>query len=102
VLDRAINYEMDIYDALKVGLISIDSTMWSNLSVGMPIDLMVLRRDTCGSASATAIAWSSSSCIDDVVDACIGPRVGEHHQAFPDQNSTAIGHRFSRPCLRLV
>ena len=33
-------------DALKVGLISIDSTMRSNLSVGMPIDLMVLRRDT--------------------------------------------------------
>ncbi len=30
VLDRAINYEMDIYDALKVGLVSIDSTMRSN------------------------------------------------------------------------
>ena len=47
VLDRAINYEMDIYDALKVGLVSVDSTMRSNLSVGMPIDIMVLRRDTC-------------------------------------------------------
>jgi putative proteasome-type protease len=47
VLDRAISYEMDIYDALKVGLVSIDSTMRSNLSVGLPIDLMVLRRDTC-------------------------------------------------------
>jgi putative proteasome-type protease len=38
---------MDIYDALKVGLISSDSTMRSNLSVGMPIDLMVVRRDVC-------------------------------------------------------
>jgi putative proteasome-type protease len=47
VLDRAINFEMDLYDALKVGLVSIDSTMRSNLSVGMPIDLLVLRRDTC-------------------------------------------------------
>src|SRR5246127_1045882 len=47
VLDRAMHYEMDIYDALKVGLISIDSTLRSNLSVGLPIDLMVLRRDTC-------------------------------------------------------
>ena len=47
VLDRAITYEMDIYDALKVGLVSIDSTMRSNLSVGLPIDLMVVRRDTC-------------------------------------------------------
>ncbi len=47
VLDRAINFEMDLYDALKVGLVSINSTMRSNLSVGMPIDLLVLRRDTC-------------------------------------------------------
>ena len=38
---------MDIYDALKVGLVSVDSTMRSNLSVGMPIDILVLRRDTC-------------------------------------------------------
>ena len=47
VLDRAIVYDMDIYDAPKVGLVSIDSTMRSNLSVGMPIDLLVVRRDTC-------------------------------------------------------
>ena len=47
VLDRAINYEMDLYDALKVGLVSIDSTMRSNLSVGMPIDILVVRRDAC-------------------------------------------------------
>jgi putative proteasome-type protease len=47
VLDRAITYGMDLYDALKVGLVSIDSTMRSNLSVGMPIDLLVVRRDAC-------------------------------------------------------
>ncbi len=38
---------MDLYDALKVGLVSINSTMRSNLSVGMPIDLLVVRRDAC-------------------------------------------------------
>src|ERR1043165_134498 len=47
VLDRAINYGVDLYDALKIGLISMDSTMRSNLGVGMPIDLLVVRRDTC-------------------------------------------------------
>ena len=31
VLDRAITYDIDLYDALKVGLVSIDSTMRSNL-----------------------------------------------------------------------
>ncbi len=47
VLDRAVGYEMDLYDALKVGLVSVNSTMRSNLSVGMPIDLLVVRRDAC-------------------------------------------------------
>src|SRR6266704_3176390 len=47
VLDRAITYNMDLYDALKVGLVSVDSTMRSNLSVGMPIDVLVARRDAC-------------------------------------------------------
>jgi putative proteasome-type protease len=47
VLDRAINYDTDLYDALKLGLISVDSTMRSNLSVGMPLDILVARRDVC-------------------------------------------------------
>jgi putative proteasome-type protease len=47
ILDRAITHGIDLYDALKIGLISMDSTMRSNLGVGMPIDVFVLRRDTC-------------------------------------------------------
>src|SRR6201994_4680996 len=47
VLDRAISYDVDLYDALKVGLASMDSTMRSNLGVGMPIDIMLVRADTC-------------------------------------------------------
>lgn len=45
VLDRAISYDVDVYDALKIGLISMDSTMRSNLGVGMPIDIMVAKAD---------------------------------------------------------
>jgi putative proteasome-type protease len=45
ILDRAITGDMDLYDALKVGLISFDSTMRSNLSVGAPLDLCVIRRN---------------------------------------------------------
>ncbi|MBL1258410.1 peptidase [Methylocystis sp. Sn-Cys] len=44
ILDRAVNYESDLYDALKIGLISMDSTIRSNLSVGLPIDIALLRR----------------------------------------------------------
>jgi putative proteasome-type protease len=47
VLDRAIGFDTDLYDALKIGLISMDSTMRSNLGVGLPIDILVVRRDTC-------------------------------------------------------
>jgi putative proteasome-type protease len=47
VLDRAITYDIDLYDALKVGLVSVDSTMRSNLSVGMPLDVVIVRRDVC-------------------------------------------------------
>ena len=45
VLDRAIAFDTDLYDALKIGLISMDSTMRSNLGVGLPIDILVVRRD---------------------------------------------------------
>ena len=43
ILDRAVRHDTNLYEALKIGLISMDSTMRSNLGVGMPIDLMVLR-----------------------------------------------------------
>jgi putative proteasome-type protease len=46
ILDRAITHTMDLYDALKIALISMDSTMRSNLGVGMPLDVMVYRPGT--------------------------------------------------------
>ncbi|MGB7857770.1 MAG: peptidase, partial [Pseudolabrys sp.] len=45
--DRAIGYDTDLYDALKIGLISMDSTMRSNLGVGLPIDILVVQTDRC-------------------------------------------------------
>ena len=45
VLDRAITYDINLYDALKISLVSVDSTMRSNLSVGMPLDILVVHRD---------------------------------------------------------
>ena len=48
ILTRAINFEIDLYDALKTqALVFINSTMRSNLSVGMPIDFFVVQRDRC-------------------------------------------------------
>ena len=46
ILDRILHREMSLKDAAKCALISFDSTMRSNVSVGPPIDLMIYRRDT--------------------------------------------------------
>ena len=45
ILDRSVTEKTELYDALKLGLISMDSTIRSNLGVGLPIDLAVIRRD---------------------------------------------------------
>ena len=49
ILDRSVTDGTDLQEALKLGLISMDSTIRSNLGVGLPIDLFVLRRDTLAS-----------------------------------------------------
>ena len=45
ILDRAVQYDMRIEDGIKLALISMDSTLRSNLSVGLPIDLLVYRKN---------------------------------------------------------
>lgn len=45
ILDRVLRYDTDPRDGVKLVLVSMDSTLRSNLTVGMPIDLMVYRRD---------------------------------------------------------
>lgn len=46
VIDRVVRYESSLELAYQCALISFDSTMKSNLSVGMPLDLMVYRNDS--------------------------------------------------------
>lgn len=46
ILDRIVRYDTSLAEATKCALVSLDSTMRSNLSVGPPIDLLLYRRDT--------------------------------------------------------
>jgi putative proteasome-type protease len=46
VLDRVINRASSLVDATKCTIVSFDSTMRSNISVGLPIDLLVYKTDT--------------------------------------------------------
>ncbi|GAB5374888.1 MAG: proteasome-type protease [Acuticoccus sp.] len=45
ILDRSVMFETGLEEALKIALISMDSTMRSNLAVGLPVDAMVLPRN---------------------------------------------------------
>lgn len=47
ILDRVVRPETSILDAQKAVLLSMDSTLRSNLSVGMPLDMVVIGRDAC-------------------------------------------------------
>lgn len=46
ILDRVVQHDTPLRDAAKCTLISFDSTIRSNLSVGLPVDLVIYRRDS--------------------------------------------------------
>jgi len=43
ILDRSLTYETDLYEALKLGLLSYNATIHSNHAVDLPIDITVIR-----------------------------------------------------------
>jgi putative proteasome-type protease len=47
ILDRVVKPATSLEDGQKAVLLSMDSTLRSNLSVGMPLDLAVIQRDDC-------------------------------------------------------
>lgn len=46
ILDRVLHFDTPLMDAVKLGLISMDSTLRSNISVGLPLRLVVIERET--------------------------------------------------------
>jgi len=55
ILDRVAPADTNLVSAVKLCLISMDSTVRSNLSVGPPFDSFVYRMDQCGSAMTRRI-----------------------------------------------
>jgi putative proteasome-type protease len=51
IIDRVTRRSMSLSEAAKCALISMDSTIRSNLSVGLPLDLVIVRRDELRVAS---------------------------------------------------
>ena len=45
MLDRSMTFDTDLREGLKIGLLSMEATMRSNLAVGMPLDVLILGND---------------------------------------------------------
>jgi putative proteasome-type protease len=46
IIDRVVSVDTDLTRAAKCALLSLDSTIRSNMTVGLPIDLLIYRRDS--------------------------------------------------------
>ncbi len=55
ILDRVVRPDTTLADAQKAALLSMDSTLRSNLSVGMPLDLALIETDACRISRARRI-----------------------------------------------
>jgi putative proteasome-type protease len=52
ILDRALSGDIPLDEAAKLALLSFDATMRSNLSVGLPIDMLRYAKDSFSTANA--------------------------------------------------
>jgi len=50
IIDRVLRRTSSLNEAVKCALVSMDSTIRSNLSVGLPLDLVIIKRDKFGVA----------------------------------------------------
>jgi putative proteasome-type protease len=55
ILDRGVNYETSLGDAMKFGILSIDATMKSNVAVGPPIDILCYETDSLRASLRTRL-----------------------------------------------
>ena len=55
IIDRVLRRTSSLKEAVKCALVSMDSTIRSNLSVGLPLDLVIVKRDRYGVARHMSI-----------------------------------------------
>ena len=59
IVDRIVTSQTSLDEAAKCALISMDSTIRSNLSVGLPLDLLIYRRDELRVARHVSVDWDN-------------------------------------------
>ncbi|MDG1108036.1 MAG: peptidase, partial [Burkholderiaceae bacterium] len=90
ILDRVIEPETSLDDAVKCALISMDSTLKSNISVGLPLDLLVYQ------VNDLAVKYHVSIADDDPYFVAVrsgwSKRIREAFQSIPPINLDARQH----------
>jgi putative proteasome-type protease len=81
ILDRGVTFATPLPDAIKLVLISMDGTLRSNLTVGLPVDLLLYRRDTLQVALRRRIAEDDPYLL--MVRASWSRALREAYQAMP-------------------
>jgi len=65
ILDRVLTPATQLDEAAKCALVSMDSTLKSNLSVGLPLDLLVYRNGSLQSDEHGSLQSDEHVCIDE-------------------------------------
>ena len=96
IIDRVVTSATSLDEAAKCALISMDSTIRSNLSVGLPLDLLIYRRNELKVARHVSIDWDNH--YFDMVHKQLGASLRRVFSALPDPDwaNWAQGHAVQR------
>ncbi|WP_310632531.1 MULTISPECIES: proteasome-type protease [unclassified Paraburkholderia] len=90
IIDRVLTPRTPLDEAAKCALISMDSTLRSNLSVGLPLDLLVYERDTLRVTRYASL--DESNAYFDMLHSTWGARLRQVFSEIPDPLWTDNGN----------
>ncbi|WP_240636070.1 proteasome-type protease [Caldimonas tepidiphila] len=82
IIDRVVTPETPLAEAAKCALVSMDSTLKSNLSVGLPLDLLVYKADTF--AARDVVHIDESNAYFQMIRSSWGQRLRQVFESIPD------------------
>jgi putative proteasome-type protease len=101
IVDRIVTSRTSLDEAAKCALISMDSTIRSNLSVGLPLDLLIYRRDELRVARHVSVDWDNP--YFDMIHKEWGASLRKVFNALPDPDwSRWPGEDQLPPCVEVV
>lgn len=89
IIDRVLTPTTPLDEAAKCALISMDSTLRSNLSVGLPLDLLVYERDTL--RVTRFVSMDHENEYFQMIHSTWGARLRQVFAEIPDPEWSAIG-----------